>query len=102
MKNYLSKRRDDARNLLNEFAKANKKYKIRAAKLLLNSSEVPDYFEYLTAEEIPEVVLEYNPNMSEEEVRQRTEKFLNTSHEFDDEIEELRDSFTRRRRRYRG
>lgn len=107
LKNYLSKRRGDALGLLNEFARANKLYQREAIKALFNFSKIPIDFDQVTFDlatdekEIEKMVLEYNPDMSEEEARQRVDKFLNTVPDFSEEIEELRDSFTRRRRRYR-
>ena len=107
LKNYLLKRRSDALRLLNEFARANKLYQREATKALFNFSEIPLDFDEVTFDlttdekEIEKMVLEYNSDMSEEEARQRVDKFLTTVPDFSEEIEELRDSFTRRRRRYR-
>ena len=108
LRNYLLKRRDDALRLLNEFARANKLYQREATKALFNfSDEIPLDFDEVTFDlatdekEIEKMVLEYNSDMSEEEARQRVDKFLTTVPDFSEEIEELRDAFTRRRRRYR-
>ena len=106
LRNYLSKQRGDALRLLNELAKANKLYQREATKTLFNFSKIPVDFDQVTFDlatdekEIERMVLEYNPNMSEEEAKQRVWKFLTTVPDFSEEIDELRDSFTRRRRMY--